>query len=93
MSPPDGSLMGHAATGHPQARPVDQICRRGHVEPDVAEANTNFRRLAAHTAGAGVAIGIVGVVFEPRRGERGGPYPRQPECPSRSHATTIANRC
>jgi hypothetical protein len=41
----------------------------------------------------GVAIGIVGVVFGPRRGEQDGRYPRQPECPLRSHATTIANKC
>ncbi len=93
MSPPDWSLMGHAATGQPPAGLLDQICRRGHVEPDVGEANRNCRRLAAHTAGVGAAIGIVGVVFGPQRGEHGGPYPRQPECPPRSHATTIANKC
>ena len=64
------------------------------------EASTDCRQLAAHTAGVGVAIdilsvaiGIVGVVFRPRRGEQGGRYPRQPECPTRIHATMIANKC
>jgi hypothetical protein len=85
--------MGHVATGRPPARPPDQICRRGHVEPAVGEANTNCRRLAAHPAGVGVAIGIVGVVFGPDAVNGAAQYPCQPECPTRSHATTMANQC